>query len=238
MYIVGIDIAKRSHEAIILTKDGEVLGKSFKFTNDPKGFEKLMDSMKKVSSDLSLFEIGMEATGHYWLNLYIKLKELDLVVHVINPIQSDALRNLYIRQTKNDSKDAFIIAEVIRFGRYSETTLAEPDLLVLRELSRQRFFLVDMIADLKRKVIALLDLVFPEYESIFSDTFSTTSLELLSQYTTPEEILSIDTDKLATIITKASKGRFSYEKAEQIRSVAQSSFGALMIADTLGLMVR
>ena len=50
-------------------------------------------------------------------------------MHVINPIQSDSLRNLYIRQTKNDSKDSFIIAEVIRFGRFTTTNLSDENIL-------------------------------------------------------------------------------------------------------------
>ena len=57
---------------------------------------------------------------------------------VINPIQSDNLRNLYIRVTKNDRKDSFLIAEVLRFGRYTETKMAEEPLIQLRELSRLR----------------------------------------------------------------------------------------------------
>jgi transposase len=75
----------------------------------------------------------MEATGHYWLNLYTHLVERGLTVHVINPIQSDALRGLYIRQTKNDAIDSVIIADVIRIGRYSESAIAQPDLLALRD---------------------------------------------------------------------------------------------------------
>ena len=167
MFIVGIDIAKRSHEAVVISASGDVLVKSFKFSNDSKGFDKLLKNISAINADLSQFEFGMEATGHYWLNLYCKLIDLKCLVHVINPVQSDALRGLYIRQTKNDSKDSFLIAELIRFGRYAETTLSDPDTIALRELTRQRFYLVDCISDTKRKVICLIDKIFPEYENIF-----------------------------------------------------------------------
>ena len=143
MFFVGIDIAKNSHEATVIDDQGNTLVKPFKFKNSVAGFEKLSSSLNNLSATVSDFEFGMEATGHYWLNLYTKLIECGYSVHVINPVQSDALRGLYIRQTKNDAKDAFIIAELIRFGRYSETTLADGDLIALRELTRQRFYLVD-----------------------------------------------------------------------------------------------
>lgn len=172
------------------------------------------------------------------LNLYTHLVDIGATVHVINPIQSDALRGLYIRQTKNDAVDSLIIADVIRIGRYSESTIAQPDLLALRDLTRQRFYLVDMISDLKRKVLALLDRVFPEYPTLFSDTFGATSLELLSSYTTPEEILAVDTDKLCEVLSKASRGRFKQDKANEIKHTAKNSFGALLCTDSLSFMLK
>jgi len=41
-----------------------------------------------------------------------------------------------------------------------------------RDLNRQRFYLVDMACDLKRKIIAMMDRIFPEYQDFFSDMFS------------------------------------------------------------------
>ena len=40
----------------------------------------------------------------------------------------------------------------------------EEDLLQLRHLERLRYSFVDQSSDLKRKIISLLDQVFPEYE--------------------------------------------------------------------------
>ena len=98
------------------------------------------------------------------------------------------------------SKDAFIIAELIRFGRYSETTLADSDLIALRELTRQRFYLVDCVSDAKRKVISFIDKIFPEYQTLFSDTFGNTSLELLSNYTSPDVIAELDTELFSNFL--------------------------------------
>jgi len=238
MFFVGIDIAKRSHEACVIDGNGSFLVKPFKFTNDFKGFNKLLDALKTVGYDVSQFAFGMEATGHYWLNLYCKLIDHNAVVRVINPVQSDALRGLYIRPHKNDSKDAFIIAELLRFGRYSETVLAEPDLLALRELTRQRTYLVDCASDAKRKVIALIDKVFPEYEQLFTDMFGSTSLKLLEAYSTPDAIASLDTNALADFLTKASHGRFGLTKAEQIQSYAKNTFGSFLFADSAGFAIK
>ena len=133
MYIVGIDIAKRSHEAVIIDSDGNILKKAFNFKNNHEGFNKLLSIMQKFGKP-DEFIIGMESTSHYWLALYSQLHRREFNVQVINPIQSNALRGMYIRQIKNDEHDSFIIAEVIRFGRYTEGGLPPSKLYELREL--------------------------------------------------------------------------------------------------------
>ena len=238
MFIVGIDIAKHTHQASVMNKDGSLVGKSIKIPNTSGGFDSFISKLKEIDRDISHFEFGMESTGHYWLNIYTHFADLGCIVHVINPVQSDALRGLYIRQTKNDIKDSAIIADVIRIGRYCETSVSDDKMLALRDLTRQRFYLVDMVSDLKRKSLTLIDRIFPEYPTLFSDTFGTTSPELLANCNTPEDILAIETDKLVEMLSSASKGRFKQDKAEKIKETARNSFGALLCTDSASFMLR
>ena len=235
MLFVGIDIAKRNHEASVIAQDGSVVRKAMRFANSQAGYNKFMDMVRSLKEPVVF---GMEATGHYWLTLYTHLRNDGFTVHVINPIQSDALRGMYIRKTKTDSVDSVIIADVIRFGRYCETSVEPGDLQAMRELCRQRFYIIDMASDLKRKVIALLDQVFPEYEKLFSDTFGASSMEILSQYTTPEEMLSVSSQQLAEILEKASRGRLGAEKAVEIQDAAKNSFGIVMASSSFSLIIR
>jgi transposase len=72
------------------------------------GFNRLIDHIiKNVVNSEVIF--GLEATGHYWLSLYSFLLDKRYTVNVINPLQSDSFGSLYIRQTKNDTKDFFIL---------------------------------------------------------------------------------------------------------------------------------
>lgn len=237
MYIVGVDIAKRSHEAIVIDSDGNIIHKAFNFKNTLDGFKKLLSVLENIGQP-SEFIIGMESTSHYWLALFSQLENKGYNVKVFNPIQSNALRGMYIRQVKTDERDSFIIADVIRFGRYNEGGLPPSKLYELREMCRARFYIVDMVSDLKKKVICLLDQVFPEYETLFSNIFGLTSTELLQKYSTPEEILAIDTDKLAAIIKATSNKRFGIAKAEEIKHVAANSFGILMGIESMSMLIK
>jgi transposase len=238
MYYVGIDIAKYRHEASLTDERGHLLAKSLSFANSKEGCEALVALLEEHGVDTGNVLVGMEATGHYWLSVYEYLTAKSYDVKVINPIQSEAFRKMYIRQTKNDSKDSFVIAQVMRFGEFSSTSLAEEDIIALRQLSRFRFSLVDSVSDCKRKVIALLDQVFPEYESVFSDTFGVTSLELLKKCQTPDDFIHISTEKLSKLLTGASKGRFREEKAKEIKAIAKGSFGVSFAKDAFSFQIK
>jgi len=238
MYFAGIDIAKYKHEVSVINAEGKALQESISFPNSKKGGEKLLSLFERLGVTTDNLIIGMEATGHYWLTTYSFLTEAGFDVKVINPLQSDAFRRMYIRQTKTDRQDSFIIAQVMRFGEYSETKLASEEMIALRQLSRFRLSLVDTCSDCKRKVIALLDQVFPEYAALFSDIFGVTSKELLLNYPLPEDMLSVSTIKLTELLKKTSKGRFGQDKVAELREAAQESFGIGYGKSAFSLQIR
>lgn len=62
--------------------------------------------------------------------------------------------------------------------------------------------------------------VWPEYESLFANPFSTTGRTLLRYAATPQDMLQIDRDELTDIIRSSSRGKFGQIKAQQIRDAA------------------
>ena len=53
MYIVGIDIAKRKHEAAVINEDGAVVIKPFSFTNNCSGYRAYFSIIGTVFARLS-----------------------------------------------------------------------------------------------------------------------------------------------------------------------------------------
>ena len=238
MYYLGIDIGKNNHEAGFIQDDGSHVGKSVRFSNSREGFERLIHLIEERLPQEESFCIGMEATGHYWLALYSFLHEQGYILHVINPIQSDSLRNFHIRQQKTDSVDCFLIAEVIRFGKFTETHLADEDIMVLRNLARFRESLKDSCADYKRQVITILDQVFPEYDKLFSNLFGESSKAFLKTYGTPEQTVDVNTRSLATLLRKASRGRHSTDKARELKEAASRSVGMTLCSDAFAFQIK
>jgi transposase len=223
--IVGIDIGKRVHVATIIDEKGTVITRPFSFANTTPGGELLLTKIESINTTASPVVFGLEATGHYWLSLYSFLVEKGYPVSVINPYQSDAFRKVHLSTTKTDKEDSFLIADLLRFGSFQETKLADEKMISLRNLSRFRITLSQQITDTKRRIVTILDQVFPEFKSLFSDTFGKTAKVLLEEYPTPESLEQITTRKLANLMQRLSKGHFKREKAEEIKQLAASSFG-------------
>lgn len=237
MYIVGIDIGKNHHEASIVSPEGKQIGRSLRFATTHKGADSLMSFIfKNIGNSPCVF--GMEATGHYWYPIYSFLKAKGYTIYVINPIQSDSLRKMYIRQTKNDSIDSFLIAEVIRFGQFGTTSMADENILAMRQLCRYRDSVISSRTEIKLRIGTIMEQIFPEYEKQFSSLWVSTSMGILEKYLTPENIENTPIDELFEIIKDKSHNRLTKAKAISIKEAAADTFGIKIAQDAFSFQLK
>ena len=239
MFYLGIDIGKNKHVASMINADGAAVFKYFSFLNTTEGGESLLHKLIAVGVSPADMEVGLEATGHYWLATYSFLHDYGFKSHVINPIQTDGWRKgVEIRRRKTDTIDSVLIAELIRYGDFVESGLPNEALLSLKQLTRFRSYLVDSIADLKRKLIAVLDQVFPEYETIFSDIFGKTSKEILLHFSSPADFENVSVEDLAQLLEKLSRKKLGQETAKKLSASAAKSFGVTFCRDSFSFQLR
>ena len=237
MYIVGIDIDKNHHEASIVSPEGKQIGRSLRFATTHKGADSLMSFIfKNIGNSPCVF--GMEATGHYWYPIYSFLKAKGYTIYVINPIQSDSLRKMYIRQTKNDSIDSFLIAKVIRFGQFGTTSMADENILAMRQLCRYRDSVISSRTEIKLRIGTIMEQIFPEYEKQFSSLWVSTSMGILEKYLTPENIENAPIDELFEIIKDKSHNRLTRAKAISIKEAAADTFGIKIAQDAFSFQLK
>lgn len=235
--IVGIDIGKRTHVATIIDGSGAVAGRALSFANTMLGADSLLEKIDSVNHASLPVVFGLEATGHYWLALYSFLVKKGFKVSVINPYQSDAFRKVHLSTTKTDKEDSFLIADLLRFGLFRTTKMADEQIVTLRNLSRFRVTMSQQITDTKRRIVTILDQIFPEFETLFSDIFGKTAKTLLEEYPLPENLDQLTTRKLTNLVTKLSKGHFKKDKADEIKQKAQASFGIDFALDSFKLQL-
>jgi len=236
MYYLGIDIAKNSHVASLIDESGKVIVRAVKFENSASGVEKLLERVSKNTEEVA---VSMEATGHYWLAVYSALIDKGFNISVFNPYQIKSFRGAYTnRKQKNDSSDSVLIAQYLRVFGSCDTVLPQDDFLSLKQLTRFRTHMVEQISALKNTVIGLLDKIFPEYHTAFSDIFGAASKQILLNCPTPEDIININSKKLLNIISKSSNGKLGKSKADTLKSLAKSSFGVKFTADASSFEIK
>lgn len=122
------------------------------------------------------------------------------------------------------------------------TVLPTENIFRLKQLERFRYSLVDNASDLKWKILACLDQVFPEYDKVFSDVFGCSSTKILLHSPLPEDILQLDTQLLIETINLASEKRLglarSEKKATQLKELAENSFGISIAQDVFKLEIQ
>lgn len=153
-------------------------------------------------------------------------------------MQVQSFRNEKIRGTKTDDADCELIAKVIKFGVGRKMEIPNEDLFKLKQLSRFRYDLVQQVSKVKVKVINVLDMIFPEYDTIFSDMFGTASKHVLSEYTTPDAITVLDLEKLSSALQKASRNQIKRPQVEHLQETARQSFGLQFGIDAFSLELK
>ena len=215
MVYIGIDIAKFKHFASVVSSDGKVIVKPFPFENSRQGFMKLLEEIENFQDCL----IGLESTGHYAENLIEFLYERNYSIGVINPIQTDALRDSNIRKTKTDRKDALLIARKLRSDVTPERYQTDRVLDELKELTRYQNRLIQSRSRCKNLYIRLLDIIFPELHRIVNNLYNQFIYDLLTNYPSPQRIARARFSSLLKI------KRLTADKAHQIQETAKQTIG-------------
>ena len=237
MIYIGIDVAKDKHDCFITNSDGEVLFPVFTIQNNRNGFDDLFSKIQSISSDVSNIKVGLEATGHYSYNLLGYLIDKGLPTFVINPLHTNLYRkSLSLRKTKTDKVDARTIAMMlmsdVNLKSYSDTSYHNEE---LKSLTRYRFDKVQERAQLKQSVSRLVTILFPELEKLVPSLHLASVYALLSELPSAREIASCHLTHLTKLLENASKGRYSRERAIEIREAARVSIGSNMPAKSLEL---
>ena len=237
MIYVGIDVAKDKHDCFITDSDGEILFPVFTIQNNRDGFDDLFAKILSISSDFSNIKVGLEATGHYSYNLLGYLLDKGLHTFVINPLHTNLYRkSLSLRKTKTDKVDARTIAMMlmsdVNLKSYSDISYHNEE---LKSLTRYRFDKVQERAQLKQSVSRLVTILFPELEKLVPTLHIASVYALLSELPSTGKIASCHLTHLTKLLENASKGRYSKEKAIEIREAARVSIGSNMPAKSLEL---
>lgn len=115
-YIVGIDPAKEKHQATIIDRNGNLVGKSFSFRQDHNGFNNRLWFKLNQYLDPDLVNpehlvFAVEASIDFWQALVDYLHRQHYTVVIVSPLTTKNSRALPGHDfSRTDPKDARLVA--------------------------------------------------------------------------------------------------------------------------------
>lgn len=226
--IIGTDVSKNFHVSRAQDFRGIEFGKSIRFNNDIIGILEFEKWFKQLMTDNGKTEviIGMEPTGHYWIPLARCLKKMGYNVVTVNPAATKKAKELDDNnQSKTDHRDARVIAQLVKDGRYTEPNLLDGLYEELREVTKIKRILTGDMVRTKNQITNWFDRYFPEYTKVYKQWNKKTLLWIIKKYRFPILIAKLDPEKIYLEIKKDIKKGIGRTKVKEIIDAAKTSIG-------------
>lgn len=220
MRFAGIDIAAETHFVAVVDEASGTAVKPTSFTEDASGYEKLFGLLGAAGEVL----VAMEATGHYWQNLFAALAAAGYGVSLLNPLRTRRFAGEDLERTKTDAIDALGIARFAAQKRPVVTRLPDGATQELRELVRFRDRLMQDFGDRVRQLHRLVDLGFPEFTRYVRSLDSELAEAILHEYPTAEAFLGVPWKRLAKLCYDG-RHKVGDELAKALIEAAKTSVG-------------
>ena len=236
--VVGIDIGKRRHAAAGVTADGRDFQKPIAFFNHRADLDRLEQTLLVPLQAEGPVLVAIEATGHYWMCPYFELTKRGYECIVLNPIETRSKQRRRIRKNKTDKIDAKGIARFVREGKFSRSRIPDPETFELRLLARHRWRLSEIVRQFQLAGSSFIELLFPEYEAVFSDPWMPTSRALIRGIgVEPANVLQ-RAREVRPLVRRASRGRISDAKVDLLLSNARDTLGLQRAESVLSRLIR
>jgi transposase len=190
----GIDVASERHVLARLDDTGHPIGKPIVITEDRAGYDALLAAL-----DPPPVLVVMEATGHYWKNLFAVLAAAGHEVVLLNPLVGRRFQQSSLERTKTDTIDAAGLARLGFEKRPAPTRLHDEAAETLRELVRHRDRLRRDFDDRVRQLHRLVDLGFPEFTRYVRTLDSMLATCLLAEYPSARAFARANPRRLARL---------------------------------------
>jgi transposase len=216
-YWAGIDLGKSYHKVAVIDDRLELAMVPFRIGRGQRGVEKLLGAVKNLGGRPADLVVSIEATGDYWLELVGILQARGCLVYLIHPKKAHDLRKFYAVHTKTDVTDAEALARMpLVDERLQPVWRGSQAQQVLLRLCRLRWKSRCRIADLKRRISTLSEIVIPGIDRVMPVRYSKSARLFLRRYFAPQKAKRLGKRRLTEILSKAAWGKFSEKKREEL----------------------
>jgi transposase len=219
---VGIDVGKGEFKVCCTDDRGHNVTKRMRLKANKADMMRLHEYLDAGKIQGLYPRIALEATGIYFLPVYTNLAP-QYEICVYNPVQTKVRARGRVRLTKTDKRDALDLAKALSEETPPKTNYKDKFQFELRELCRYHSRLNDQRADLMKRYVDRVYMLFPLFETVFDNVNSKAARAIIKNAQTPEEILALGEDKLVEIAKLASRNHVDREQIKQLMKAAEET---------------
>jgi transposase len=221
---VGVDLAKAFHQVAAVDADQVLVAPPFQVVRGRAGLDDLLARLRFRVQEESALVFTIEATSDYWWELAWPLGKRGCTVYLAHPKKAHDLRKFYALHTKTDVTDAEALARMPLVDT-SLRSLWQPSVAAqsLQRLCRLRWKDRCRIADLKRRLSHLSDVVMPGLGQVMPLRYSKSARVFLRRYLAPERARRLGKKRLGMVMKKAAWGKFNDQKLDRLWECVQNA---------------
>lgn len=224
----GVDLALDENLAVVI--DGQARRwDRFRFDQDAHGYRYFLDRLEKVrmQSGASQVIVAMEPTNYFWKLLAQELERQNLPYHLVNSYTVKKHREGdLLDRSKDDPRDGFMIADLSRTGKHTETRLQHGIYADLRQYATLYYQVTKAIDRELSMLSGLAGQVFPELRSVFKEMDGLTIRAILSACPAAASIRQLSEAAFVDRVKAAFTGqRLPLKRLLRVYQRAQTSVG-------------
>jgi transposase len=214
---VGIDLGKGFHQVAMVNERKEGVGESYRIDRGRAGAELVLKRAKLCGAQPEDLVVTIESTGDYWRELVWAFVNAGCRVYLAQPKKAHDLRKFYADHTKTDITDAEAIARMPLVDEGLRPVWVAPAAeQTLLRLCRLRWKYRCSIADLKRRLSMLTEMVVPGIDGVMPVRYSKSARLFMRRYLAPARARRLGKKRLIELMTKSAWGKFSDRKAAEL----------------------
>ena len=237
----GVDLSLDELVVVVLNATANRLDR-FRSDNHAVGYADLRQRLQRTveKQGASGVWVGMEPTNYYWKQLGYDLAQHQIPFRLVNALTVKRQREGdQLDRSKDDWRDAFTIADLVRQGKFTETRLPQG---VYAELQTGYTAYQRLRRDRGRQATLLVNTVrqlFPEFEQVFKDVTGATARAVIGAGLVPHLIAThAESTFLACVRNQFTGQRLSVRQVRRLYDLAAQSYGCRAATQALRQMAQ
>jgi transposase len=226
--LVGVDLSLQRNMAVLIDAQGRQLDR-FGFPHSRSGYDYFYGRLDAVCAkhDAPGVLVGMEPTNYFWKLLAADMERHQRPYCLVNPYTVKKHREGdQLDTAKDDQRDAFFIADLVRTGKSTETQLLHGAYAELRQYVAEYERLRKDVRREKARVHNMAGQLFPELTQVFKDLTCQTALAMLSHHAAAVKAHAMSPEAFIAGVRADLQGkRLAVRKLRRVHALAAGSVG-------------